>query len=135
MSPVCVILHRSSVDFPFRYLKPVARNLLSHEAPQGAQVNVILSDNRLLRRLNKRFRKKDRPTDVLSFSFNEPLFLGEVYISLDKAKKQAREYGATLKEEVVRLMIHGLLHLLGYTHYRTKERMRMEGMEQKYLTL
>lgn len=66
--------------------------------------------------MNRRFRERHAPTDVLAFDFEEEDFLGEVYISLDRAREQAKEYGVDEKEELRRLVVHGLLHLLGYNH-------------------
>lgn len=110
-----------------------ARLLLERESGAGSAVNVIFTDDPTISGLNRRFRKKNKPTDVLSFPFSEPDFLGEIYISLDRAALQAREYGAAFREEVWRLVVHGLFHLLGHTHYRRAERLRMEALERKYL--
>jgi probable rRNA maturation factor len=73
---------------------------------------------------------KDSPTDVISFAYREDPFpeaetevedLGDIYLSLDRAAQQSVEYGVTLREEVKRLMIHGILHLIGYDHERSAE--------------
>jgi probable rRNA maturation factor len=133
MPPICVIPdHPSHVIRAGRFEKPV-KDLLCREGRGGASVNIILSGDRRLRELNKKFRKKDRSTDVLSFSFDEKQFLGEIYISLDKAKNQAAEFGATFENEIWRLMVHGLFHLIGHTHYKRKERLRMEKKESLYI--
>ena len=77
-----------------------------------------------IQELNKEFRNIDNPTDVLSFPHNldegpsipGEIILGDIAISLDKAKFQAKEHGLTFKEEIILLLIHGILHLLGYDH-------------------
>lgn len=76
-----------------------------------------------IRKLNKQYRRKDKATDVLSFSAIEGLpaeefetNLGELVISLDTAKKQAKKYKCSLSEEIARLIIHGILHLFGHDH-------------------
>lgn len=112
-----------------------ARRLWAREGGGASAVNVVFTDDRTVQQLNRRFRKKNKPTDVLSFSFDEPDFSGEIYVSLDRAFAQAREYGATFPEETWRLVVHGLFHLLGYTHHRPKERVRMEAREKIYLDL
>ena len=77
--------------------------------------------------LNRRFLKRDRPTDVISFNSNEPRLpgqpqlLGEVYVSRDRAHAQALEYGVPYGSEVRRLVLHGLLHLLGLTHRQMEQ--------------
>jgi rRNA maturation RNase YbeY len=93
--------------------------------------------NREIRKLNARFRKKDYPTDVLSFPAGngKPTgvrLLGDVVISVDKAKQQARERRRTLDEEIVMLLIHGIVHLLGYDHERSaKDARAMIRLERK----
>lgn len=79
--------------------------------------------DRAMRSLNKRYRGKDKTTDVLSFTFREgpfsnirPEILGDIVISIPTARRQAGEAGASLDSEISRLLIHGLLHLLGYDH-------------------
>lgn len=99
-----------------------------------------------MRTLNRRFRGKDRTTDVLSFPFREgpfqrvqPHLLGDIVISVPAADRQARERGAPRREELDRLLIHGLLHLVGYDHeggaaaarrMRARERSLRELMER-----
>jgi conserved hypothetical protein TIGR00043 len=79
----------------------------------------LVSDAQI-KRLNKLYRNKDKPTDVLSFPIGEKvngwLILGDVVISVDTAKRQAKELGYSLEEELKRLLVHGLVHLLGYDH-------------------
>jgi len=97
-------------------LERMASCLLSSEGRGRGRVEVILSGNRLLRRLNRRFRKKDRPTDVLSFNFNEKGFLGELYLSMERVTAQAKRFGVSRDRETWRMIVHGLLHLLGHVH-------------------
>ncbi len=84
----------------------------------------MLADDSLLSRLNEQFKGHEGPTDVLSFPFDEEDFLGEIYISLDRAKIQAAEYNATEDDEIKRLVVHGILHLLGYSHRRMPSRLK-----------
>ncbi|MHB1021779.1 MAG: rRNA maturation RNase YbeY [Acidobacteriaceae bacterium] len=82
------------------------------------EVHVLLSDDATLKQLNKAFRHKNKPTDVLSFPAAEMVggIAGDLAISLETAAKQAAEFGHTLHEEVKILLLHGLLHLAGYDH-------------------
>ena len=89
----------------------------------GAQVAVLLVGERAMRGLNRRWRGKDRPTDVLSFSQREgeggglhPGLLGDIVICIPVAKRQAQEAGHCLAAEIDRLAVHGLLHLAGFEH-------------------
>lgn len=93
-----------------------------------------MTDDATIRALNRSWRKKDEATDVLSFpmSADEGL-LGDVVISLDTARRQAKEYKNPLEHELVRYLAHGLLHLLGYDHHRPKDRARMAAAERRLL--
>jgi rRNA maturation RNase YbeY len=94
-----------------------------------------------MRSLNRRYRGLDRTTDVLSFSLREgkfsyiqPALLGDIVIAVPVAVRQAREQGHSLHREIERLLVHGLLHLLGYDHERDgKEAERMRRKEQRLL--
>jgi probable rRNA maturation factor len=80
------------------------------------EVCVVLSGDRVLRRLNRRFRGKDRPTDVLSFAGGAEGALGDIVISVETAERNARGRGRTLAGELDVLVLHGFLHLLGHDH-------------------
>lgn len=105
---------------------------------RSAEVSVLFVGDRAMRSLNRRYRGKDRTTDVLSFSFREGAFgglrpdlLGDIVISMPVAERQARAYGETVTRELDRLLVHGLLHLIGYDHERGEtEARRMERKER-----
>jgi rRNA maturation RNase YbeY len=97
----------------------------------------VLVSDAVMRRLNRQWRGADRPTDVLSFAQAEGQggapegLLGDVVISVDTARRQARERAAPLARELDRLLIHGVLHLLGYDHERSPaEAQRMQRRER-----
>ena len=109
---------------------------------ENAELSVTLTDNEHIHALNKKFRGIDRATDVLSFAFRESEepevlgadfeILGDVIISLERAKVQAEEFGHSFLREVIFLEVHGLLHLLGYDHVEEAERLEMEE-EQRFV--
>jgi len=100
----------------------LCRLLAKDFKPNAAAVNVIFVTDRRIHTLNRQFLKRDRPTNVISFNCDEPQVpgephvLGEVYVSRDRARAQAHEYGVSYASEIRRLTLHGLLHLLGLTH-------------------
>ncbi len=104
-------------------------------------VSITIVDNKKIKEINRDYRNKDSETDVISFAFEESddyeypdmRFLGEIYISIDKAKSQAEEYGHSLKREICFLTVHGLLHLLGYDHIEEKDRVVMRKLEEEIL--
>ena len=119
------------------YFKLVIRRAilatLEHEGvPFNSEVSVTLCDNDYIRRINKQYRDKDSATDVLSFPLydfsTEELFgvddtvqLGDIVISVERAKEQAKELGNTFLTEIAFLAIHSTLHLLGFDHERSAE--------------
>ena len=104
-------------------------------------VGIVLIDNERIHEINKTYRGIDRPTDVISFAFmddetnpNSGLTdLGEIYISLEKAHEQAKEYGHSFERELSFLLVHGLLHLLGYDHMEEKEEKIMFSLQDEIL--
>ena len=110
-----------------KFIKEVVNSILEELSQDNVEIGLILTDNNTIQALNKKWRNKDKPTDVLSFPINEkpPKYrykiLGDVVISLPFAKEQAEKIGLTYKEEVLRLTIHGILHLLGYDHETSEE--------------
>ncbi len=106
-----------------RPLRRAAERLLEELGLGERELSVLLTDDRRMRELNRDYRGQDRPTDVLSFSQLEgeggglcPELLGDVVISLTTARRQARERGVPLAEELRALLVHGVLHLAGYEH-------------------
>jgi probable rRNA maturation factor len=104
---------------------PVERfaRLLQKDVAKGRPFDTLIAGDADLRRLNRDFRAKDYPTDVLSFpAQSEPrpsgsgAFLGDIAISLGRARAQAREFGHTIEQELQILMLHGVLHLMGHDH-------------------
>jgi len=97
---------------------------------RSAEVGVVLTGDAEIQRLNRQYRRMDQPTDVLAFALREDSFtpqprglhrhlLGDVVISVPTARKQATEQGHSLEQEIAVLIIHGLLHLMGYDHERS----------------
>ena len=119
--------------FPRSELDKVITAICSREnVPVRQKIDIIFCGNRFMQKLNARYRGISRATDVISFAFNEPDFLGEIYISLPKAKMQAQRYGLGYNREILRLAAHGMFHLLGYDHETHEERRKMELKESKY---
>jgi probable rRNA maturation factor len=108
-------------------------------APRDLWVQVVGADDTLLRQLNRDFRRQDRATDVLSFRYARAASGrgsgpdAEVYVSLERAARQARECGRTLRQEFVLLVVHGLLHVQGHDHHARADRRRMHAAESDLL--
>ena len=119
-------------------LRRAAEYVLSRVAPLvSGDISVVLVSDHAIRGLNRRFRGRDRSTDVLAFPLGNGaaagLPFGDVVISYQTARRQARAYGATLEDEVLRLLVHGMLHLCGYDHHERAQAARMHGLTRKLL--
>lgn len=103
------------------------------------KVSIVLCDDRTIHELNIRYLGHDYPTDVLSFNLSEgegcEELVGEIIISVETAERNAKKYRQTLERELLRLAIHGTLHLLGYDDATPFQRRMMRRKEQKYLKL
>jgi len=99
----------------------------------GEELSIALVTDREMRSLNLRWRKRDRPTDVLSFPLEEPGTLGDVVISMDTARRQAKDGGWSLAAELRRLLAHGILHCRGYHHGSAADARRMAAAERRLL--
>ena len=118
------------IDFAIKYVK--LKNL---------EFGVIFVDNKKIHKLNKEYRNIDRPTDVITFrladyeevKYGDITVLGDIYISLDKAKEQSIEYGHSYLRELSFLLIHGFLHLLGYDHMNPEDEKEMFTLQEKIL--
>ncbi len=122
-------------------LKEFLVNVSKDEKLGNVIFNVIIVDNDKIREINRDYRNIDRETDVISFaleddkSFNttEVRMLGDIYISIDRVRSQAEEYGHSFKRELYFLAIHGLLHLLGYDHMKKEDEEVMFAKQEEVL--
>ena len=113
-----------------RCIKKILNLAIKVEGLKDIYFNVILVDNPTIHDLNKKYRNIDRETDVISFAlidekeeenYSSKTVLGDIYISVDKAIEQSKDYGHTLIRELCFLSVHGLLHLLGYDHMEKED--------------
>ncbi|MDY4692532.1 MAG: rRNA maturation RNase YbeY [Blautia sp.] len=143
------------IDFESLAGQVVRKILEMEKCPYDAQVNLVLTDNEEIRRVNSQFRQIDAPTDVLSFPmipFETPadytiveddesyfdldtdeLLLGDIMISVDRVFAQAEEYGHSVTREYCFLIAHSMLHLLGYDHMTSEEAQVMEAKQASAL--
>jgi probable rRNA maturation factor len=105
-----------------------------------AELSIVLADNRVVRRLNRDWRGKDKPTNVLSFPADggprpasAPRLLGDVVIALGVTAAEANEQGKSLAAHFTHLVVHGVLHLIGHDHEREVDAVRMEALEVRIL--
>lgn len=123
-------------------VRKVLEYACSKEKLEKVCFNVIIVDNDYIHELNKNYRNIDRVTDVITFALedekdivepNRVRMLGDIYISIDKAKSQAEEYGHSLLRELSFLAVHGFYHLLGYDHMNKEEEVIMFQKQEEVL--
>ena len=131
------IISESDRRIPRKKIKELISLIEDDEDPPDSILNIIFVRDKHITALNKRFRGKKRPTDVLSFNIDsepgENAVLGEIYISTDTASGNASDRGENFSAELIRLCCHGFLHLLGYDHISKKDREVMEAREEYYM--
>lgn len=125
----------------YEYLIDVIKKTLNKLNVDKVVFSVILTDDKEIHNLNKKYRGIDDTTDVLSFAFEEDesicyndfRLLGDIYISIPKMIRQAEDYGHSEKRELSFLTVHGLLHLLGYDHQTSEDEKKMNNMQELIL--
>lgn len=134
------IFNETNYEVDTKDIENLLNYALDYKKLKNVNFNVIFVDNKTIRDINREYRHIDRETDVISFALedNEELtfefgrLLGDIYISIEKMKAQAIEYGHSERRECAFLTIHGLLHLLGYDHM-TKEEEEIMFKEQEMI--
>ena len=132
-----IVRRAAGRKFSSRRLKQVALAVLQLTEQQDAELSLAMIGNAAMQELNARYRHKNYPTDVLSFPAarnlpTEAPLLGDVIISVEKAAEQAKQRRRTLDQEMATLLIHGIVHLLGYDHERSAKDARvMTRIEKK----
>lgn len=135
--PVEIVRRPRTKKYSTRKLRKIADAVLALVNEQKAELSLALIGDDEMRKLNAEYRHKDYPTDVLSFPIESNVtlparLLGDVVISVDKAASQAKEHGRTLDQEMATLLVHGIVHLLGYDHERSQKDARvMKRLENK----
>lgn len=136
-------VNEDDVDLLQRLLQFAAKK---EAVSEEAEMSVNFVDDKEIQELNRNYRQKDAPTDVISFAMQEtvegelaiagediPLTLGDIVISIERAKEQAQEYEHTFERELAFLTVHGFLHLLGYDHMTQEDEKKMFGRQEEIL--
>ena len=137
--------NNTNEEINYKLIEKVISEALRYEGVNdNTEVSVTIVDNEEIRKINNKFRNIDRATDVLSFPLidfdNESLpddgskiYLGDIIISIERAKEQAKEYGHSIDREIGFLTAHSMLHLLGYDHMEPEEEKEMFAKQEEIL--
>jgi len=110
-----------------------------YDSEKDVYISVLISDNDEIQNINREYRGKDMPTDVISFAYNETDnegiydVLGDIIISFDKVEEQSKEYEHSIEREFFYVLLHGILHLLGYDHIEEEDKKIMREKEEQIL--
>ena len=124
-----------ATDVDNDWLNSTCKNILNDKNHDTATISIILTNDKQLLQLKKQYFKQDALTDVITFNLeedNDPIE-GEIYISLNRVSENAREFKQDIRKELKRVIIHGILHLLGYDDQTPKEKHTMTCLEDHYL--
>lgn len=137
------IYNETNVDLKeeIKCIKQILKHAIKYENVCNVYFSVIIVDNKTIREINKNYRDIDRETDVISFALNDEKnenysdinMLGDIYISIEKAKEQANLYNHSLVRELSFLSVHGFLHLLGYDHMKEEDEKIMFKKQESIL--
>ena len=135
------IFNKTEEKIDKSFVRKVVKHTLKKMEAEKSEVNIIFVGLEEIHEINKAYRNVDRPTDVISFALEdtedvtvyEERVLGDIYICLDKVHEQAKEYGHTEIREMAFLIVHGLLHLLGYDHMIKEDEKIMFGLQEEIL--
>ena len=123
---------RSKIDLVL--VQKVVENFLKYYKKQNCEVSIAFVGDKTIRRLNKTYRGVNKITDVLAFFDNEQNnFLGEIIISYIQVKRQAKRFNNSVRQELIFILVHGLLHLLGYDDKTEKSRREMERLGEEFI--
>jgi probable rRNA maturation factor len=117
-------------------VKSGVMKILDAEGRRDCWVNVIFASGGLVKMINTEYRMKNRDTDVIAFEFKGERYRhpgGDVFISVDTAKENAKKYGVTPAQEAAGLIVHGTLHVIGYDHLNKKDEREMKAKTEKYM--
>lgn len=126
------IINKTRSDIDLKAVERTAAIFLKKYKKESLELSIVFVGDNTIRKLNKIYRGKDHVTDILSFEGEDPEF-GEIIISYQQIKRQSRLYSKNLNEELIFILIHGLLHLCGYTDDNENDRLSMIKLGERFI--
>ena len=119
-----------------RALKSWLKEVLERENKKPGEINIVFTTDDYLREINMKYLSRDYYTDVITFDYSRKNEIsGDIYISIERVEENALKYNEKKSNEILRVMVHGLLHLIGYKDNKKEEKLKMQRMEDRYLDL
>ncbi len=140
MSATTIEFNKTNLDFELENQSEVRHwimGLVKDEGMKIDHISYIFCSDKYLLKLNEQYLNHDTYTDVITFDYSEKegFIYGEIYISLDRVKANAKKFKTTFEHELHRVMIHGVMHLIGYNDKTSKQQSAMRTLEDQYLAL
>ncbi len=131
------IANHTHYQVPQKLVKTVLNKFCQALKIKATELSVVFMTSAEIRKLNQAYRRQDKPTDVLSFSYeyDKKRLNGEIIICYELARQNAREYHHSVNQEISQLLIHSLLHLIGYDHKKAGAAKKMKALENKIINL
>ena len=128
--------NKTGYHVPQKKIFATAKNFSKICGYNKGELEIIVINDKEMKKLNYHYRGKNRTTDVLSFAFQEDRtfvsdFLGQIFVCFPQIKRQAKQYGVSTEQEFIRMLAHGLLHLVGYGHDTKINQRKMYGLQEK----
>lgn len=130
------INNQTTYHLPRSAIKAALQLAIDYLELKNPELSVVFVSPQLIKKFNQQYRHKNKATDVLSFDYThnkKDKLEGEIVICYRLAAKQARQYGYSVKDEIIKLIIHSLLHIMGYDHQTDSQARRMEKLEDKII--
>ncbi|MBI4427131.1 MAG: rRNA maturation RNase YbeY [Candidatus Magasanikbacteria bacterium] len=130
----CLICHKAKQGaLTDAEIKRLVKKILTQFKNLNKTLSVQFVDEKKIKELNKKYRGVNKITDVLSFGLEEGTDLGDIFICYSQIKKQAKTYNASVKEELARMLAHGVLHLLGFDHQKKADEEKMFSLQERLI--
>jgi probable rRNA maturation factor len=113
--------------------REIVQHVCAKQKIRAAEFSFVVVNDRLIRAINKKFLNHDFVTDVITFPLEQKRIVAEIYINEQQMRRQAKENGVTMKNEMTRLAVHGILHALGYDDLTTAEKRTMDSIQERYV--
>lgn len=114
-------------------VKKLTKKIIPHLKIKAEEVSISLVSDAQMKKINFQFRDKNKPTNVLSFPAFDEVFLGDIVIAFETLERESKEQNKTFSDHLTHLILHSILHLLGYDHEEEKDAKKMERLEMKIL--
>ena len=119
-----------------RAIKSWLKAVLLYEERKEGEINIVLTTDENLREINSKYLSRDYYTDIITFDYSEGKRIqGDLFISIERVNENSEKYNVSKENELLRVMVHGLLHLMGYSDKKQEDKAKMRMMEEKYLAL